>query len=150
MKKDIALLLLRLAGLTFALWHGWGKISALATGGGDRFIAGVESLGFPMPAVFAWAAALAEFVGGFAVAFGLGTRIAGSFSAFTMFVAAFGRHQLHQHVLVAIGLLQASPDEIKQWGNPEMSFLYLVLFLAIVLMGGGRFSLDQLLPKRKK
>lgn len=150
MKKDIAMLLLRLAGLGLAIGHGWGKMSALATGGGDRFIAGVESLGFPLPALFAWAAALAEFVGGLAVTFGLGTRIAAAFAAVTMFVAAFGRHQLHQHILVAIGLLQASPDEIKKWGNPEMSFLYLVVFVALALMGGGRFSADRLLPKRKK
>jgi putative oxidoreductase len=150
MKKDIALLLLRVAGVTFAFWHGWGKISALAAGGGDRFIASVESLGFPLPAVFAWAAALAEFVGGLAVALGLGTRIAASFAAFTMLVAAFGRHQLHQHVLVAIGLLQVPAEQINEWGNPEMAFLYLILFLAMALMGGGRFSLDRFLPKRKK
>lgn len=150
MKKDIALLLLRLAGLGLALGHGWGKMSALATGGGDRFVAGVESLGFPLPYVFAWAAALAEFVGGLFVALGLGTRVAAAFAGFTMFVAAFGRHQFHQHVFVAIGLSQASPEEIKKWGNPEMSMLYLVLFLAIALMGGGRLSLDQWFLKRKK
>jgi putative oxidoreductase len=150
MKKDIALLLLRLTGLGMAFGHGWGKVSALATGGGDRFIAEVEALGFPLPTVFAWAAALAEFVGGLFVALGLGTRIAACFAGFTMFVAAFGRHQFHQHALVAIGLLQASPDEIKKWGNPEMSLIYLICFLVMVLMGGGRFSLDQLLPKRKK
>ena len=150
MKKDTALLLLRLAGLGLAFGHGWGKISTLAAGEGDRFIAGVEALGFPLPAVFAWAAALAEFAGGLFVALGFGTRIAASFAAFTMFVAAFGRHQFQQHVMVALGLSQATPDEVKKWGNPEMALIYLICFLAIVLLGGGRFSLDPLFFKRKK
>jgi len=150
MKKDTALLLLRLAGLGLAVGHGWGKISALAIGEGDRFVAGVAALGFPLPAVFAWAAALAEFVGGLAVAIGLGSRISASFAAFTMFVAAFGRHHFHHHVLMALGLYQATPDEVKKWGNPEMSLIYLLCFLAIVLMGGGRFSLDPLFFNRKK
>lgn len=149
MKKDIALLLLRLAGLGLAVNHGWGKLSSLATGGGDRFISGVEALGFPMPGLFAWAAALAELGGGLFIALGLGTRIAASFAAFTMFVAAFLRHRFHQHLLVAVGLLDAAPDEVKKWGNPEMSLVYLVCFVAIVLLGGGRFSLDHLLGRKK-
>jgi putative oxidoreductase len=149
MKKDIALLLLRLAGLGLALGHGWGKISSLATGGGDRFIAGVGALGVPLPGVFAWAAAISEFGCGLLVVLGLGTRIAASFAAFTMFVAAFFRHRFHQHILVSLGLLSASPDEVKKWGNPEMGLIYMVCFLAIVLMGGGRFSLDRLSLKRK-
>ena len=58
--SDVALLLLRLSGLGLALAHGYGKVVALSTGQGDRFIAGVEALGFPLPGLFAWAAALAE------------------------------------------------------------------------------------------
>lgn len=150
MKKDIALLLLRLTGIGLALGHGWGKVSALATGGGDRFIGGVETLGFPLPALFAWAAALAEFGGGLAVALGIGTGVAAAFAGATMFVAAFVRHKFHLHFLVSVGLMQASPDMVKSWGNPEMALVYLLCFLAIVLMGGGRFSLDHLLLKRRK
>jgi putative oxidoreductase len=149
MNKDIALLLLRLAGVGLALNHGWGKISSLATGGGEGLISGVEALGFPMPGLFAWAAALAEFAGGILVALGLGTRIAASFAAFTMFVAALGRHRFHLHILVALGLLDAAPEEVKRWGNPEMSLIYLVCLVAVVLMGGGRFSLDHLLKRKR-
>ena len=149
MKKDIALFLLRLSGLGLAINHGWGKISSLATGGGDRFISGVETLGFPMPGLFAWAVALAEFGCGLFVALGFGTRIAASFAAFAMFVAAFLRHRFHQHVLVAVGLLDAAPDEVKKWGNPEMALIYLVCFIAIILMGGGRYSLDYLFRRKK-
>jgi putative oxidoreductase len=147
MKKDIALLLLRLTGLGMAINHGWGKISSFAAGGGDRFIAGVEALGFPMPVIFAWVAALAEFGGGLLLALGLGTRIAASFAAFAMVVAAFLRHRFHQHLLVAVGLLDATPEEVKEWGNPEMGLLYLVCFIVIILMGGGRYSLDYLIRR---
>jgi putative oxidoreductase len=150
MKKDIALLLLRLTGIGLAVGHGWGKIYALATGGGDRFISGVAALGFPLPALFAWAAALAEFGGGLALALGIGTRVAAAFAAFTMFVAAFIRHKFHLHFLVSIGLLQPSADTIKGWGNPEMSLLYLLCFFAVLLMGGGRFTLDHLVLKKRK
>jgi putative oxidoreductase len=149
MKKDIALLLLRLAGLGLAVNHGWGKLSSLATGGGDRFISGVEALGFPMPGLFAWAAALAEFGCGLLIALGLGTRIAASFAVFTMFVAAFLRHRFHLHLLFAVGLLDAAPEEVKKWGNPEMGLVYMVCFLAIVLLGGGRFSLDHFFKRKK-
>ena len=128
MKKDIALLLLRLTGLGLAINHGWGILSSFAAGGGDRFIAGVEALGFPMPVIFAWVAALAEFGGGLLLALGLGTRIAASFAAFAMFVAAFLRHRFHQHLLVAVGLLDATPEEVKEWGNPEMGLIYLICF----------------------
>ena len=64
MTKDLALFVLRLSGLGLAFGHGWQKVAMLSSGGGDRFVAGVEALGFPMPLVFAWAAGLAELVGG--------------------------------------------------------------------------------------
>ena len=83
------------------------------------------------------------------VALGLGGRIAASFAAFTMFVAAFFRHRFHLHLLVAMGLTDASPDEVKSWGNPEMALIYLLCFVVIVLMGGGRFSVDHLFRRKK-
>jgi putative oxidoreductase len=138
-----------MAGIGLAIGHGWRKISSLATGGGDTFISGVESLGFPLPALFAWAAALAEFGGGFLVALGLGSRVAASFAAFTMFVAGFLRHRFHLHLLTSVGLFHASPDEVKRWGNPEMALIYLLCFVAVVLMGGGRFSLDHFFKRKK-
>jgi uncharacterized membrane protein YphA (DoxX/SURF4 family) len=62
MKNDLALVLLRLAGLYLAVGHGWGKVVALASGEGGRFIEGVAELGFPAPGLFAWAAALDELL----------------------------------------------------------------------------------------
>ena len=150
LSSDLALVFLRLSGLGLALAHGYGKVVALAAGDGGRFIAGVESLGFPLPGLFAWAAALAEFLGGLCVALGLGTRVAAALAGFTMFVAAFLRHHALQHLLVAVGAMRASEETVRSWGNPELALLYLVVFGTLVLTGGGRFSLDHLLPGRRR
>ena len=148
MARDVALLILRLAGLGLALAHGWGKVVMLASGGGDGFTQAVAAMGFPMPGVFAWAAALAEFAGGLAVALGLATRPAAAAAAFTMAVAAFGRHHAHDRLLALVGLGQATPEQIKAWGNPELALLYLLALLTLALTGGGRFALDARLSRR--
>lgn len=148
MIKDVALLVLRLAGLGLALAHGWGKIAAFVSGEGAGFIEGVGRLGFPMPGLFAWAAALAEFAGGLLVALGLFTRVAASFSAFTMLVAGFIRHKFHLHLLVWLGIYQASEKTIESWRDPEKALVYVLIFVALILMGAGRFSLDRIVRKR--
>lgn len=147
MTKNIALLVLRLSGFGLAFAHGWQKVSMLASGNGDRFVAGVEALGFPMPVAFAWAAGLAEFAGGLCIALGIGTRIAASFAAFTMFVAAFFRHRIVLHVFVWLGVYSPAEEVVESWGNPERAALYLLIFLTLVLLGGGRFALDRLVKR---
>ena len=142
-------MILRLAGAGLALAHGWGKVVALSAGQGERQIAGVAELGFPAPGLFAWAAALAEFVGGLLVMIGLGTRVASAFAAFTMVVAAFGRHKAHLQLFAKLGLMQAGPDALKAWGNPELALVYLAIFLGITLLGPGRFALDAMIGGRK-
>ena len=67
-----------------------------------------------------------------------------------MFVAAFVRHHALQHLLVAVGAMKASEETTRSWGNPEMALLYLVVFATLALTGGGRFSLDRLLPGRRR
>ena len=148
MIKDIALLVLRLSGFGLAFAHGWQKVSMLASGNGGPFLSGVEALGFPMPMAFAWAAALAEFVGGLCIALGIGTRIAAGFAAFTMFVAAFFRHRLALHIFVWLGVYSPAEDVVTSWGNPERASAYLLIFLALVLLGGGRFALDRFVTRR--
>jgi len=148
-RNDVALLLLRLCGLFLAVGHGWGKVAMLSAGEGQRFIEGVAGLGFPAPALFAWAAALAEFGGGLCVALGLFTRYAAALAGFTMFVAAFFRHHAHHHLLVTLGLMSASEETLRSWGNPELALAYLLVMVALALLGGGRFALDSLIRKRR-
>jgi putative oxidoreductase len=113
-------------GLTLALGHGLGKV----TGDMSGFAQGVEKLGFPAPLFFAWCAALAEFLGGLAVALGLLTRPAALFAGFTMLVALF-RHR-------------GDP-----FGKAELSLLYLTVMVAVLLIGAGPFSLDARLFRKK-
>lgn len=147
MTKDVALFILRLSGFGLAFAHGWQKVSMLVSGNGGPFVSGVEALGFPMPMVFAWAAALAEFAGGLCVALGIGTRIAASFTAFTMFIAAFFRHRFFLHILVWLGASSPPEEVVESWGNPERAATYLLIFLALILLGGGKFSLDRLVRR---
>jgi putative oxidoreductase len=146
--NDVGLLLLRLCGLFLAVAHGWGKVSALAAGHADGFIAGVGDLGFPLPGLFAWAAALSEFAGGLCVALGLGTRVAAAFVAFTMAVAAFLRHHALAHLLVALGAMQVPEETQRSWGNPELALVFLLVFTTLVLAGGGRFALERIWRRR--
>lgn len=143
MKNDLALVVLRLSGLFLAVGHGWGKVEALASGNGTRFIEGVAGLGFPLPGLFAWAAALGEFAGGLAVFLGLGTRYAAALAGFTMFVAGFFRHKAHLHLMVKLGLMRAGEQTVAGWGNPELALAYLLVMLSLVLTGGGGIALDR-------
>ena len=122
---DLGSLLFRLMiGLSMAFAHGMGKIPP-----GEQMITGVTSMGFPLPVVFAWAAALTEFAGGLLIAIGLFTRYAALFLGVTMSVA----------VLVVHG---ADPFNIK-----EMAFLYLAACVILGFQGAGKYSLDRMMRK---
>src|SRR5215204_5007135 len=75
------------AGISIAAAHGIGKIPP-----GEGLITRARELGFPAPVIFAWAAALSEFLGGILLALGLFTRLAAFFIACTMLVAILGVH----------------------------------------------------------
>jgi len=123
--EDVGLLILRVAG-AYLLVHGFGKVSGAIEGtakwGG--FVAAVGSMGFPLPHVFAWAAALSELLGGAAVVLGIYTRFAALSCAVTMFVAAFVAHG----------------DDA--FAKMEPALVYLSVFLGLVFLGGGRLTID--------
>ena len=124
--SDLGNLLFRLfVGLSMALAHGLGKVPP-----SDKFIEGVESLGFPLPIVFAWSAGLAELIGGLLIAAGLFTRWSAVFLGITMAVAAFGRHA-------------ADPFDVK-----EMALLYFFACILLATQGGGKYSLDRIIRKK--
>lgn len=119
-KVNIALLFLRLTlGLTMAFAHGLGKLPV-----GDDLVQGVSAMGFPMPVFFAWAAALAEFLGGLFIALGLATRLSAIGWIVTMATAMFMVHA-------------ADPFMVK-----ERALLYLAGAIFFLIAGAGRYSID--------
>ncbi len=118
---DLAFLALRLAfGSALALSHGLGKLEAP-----DHFILGLAKRGFPLPAMFGWAALLSEFAGGILIALGLFTRPAAAFVLITLTVAALDIH--------------AGDPFAKR----ELALAYAAVALTLLIAGPGRFSLDR-------
>jgi putative oxidoreductase len=118
---DVALLVLRVAAGIGLFTHGRMKLPPP-----ERFVGMVGGLGFPLPELFAWCAALAESVGALLLAVGLLTRPAGAAIAVTMSVAFFGAHRN------------------DAFSVKELAMLYGVIGLAFLLLGAGRLSLDRL------
>jgi putative oxidoreductase len=123
--QDLGLLVFRIIiGFTMAFAHGIGKMPPP-----DMLVEGVGAMGFPMPIVFAWSAALSEFLGGILIGLGLWTRLASFLLGFTMAVAFFIVHG-------------ADP-----FAKKEMAFLYLAACILLVFQGAGKYSLDRLVRK---
>lgn len=122
---NAGLTLLRIfTGVAMAMAHGYGKLPP-----SEGLINRTAEMGFPMPAMFAWAAGLSEFLGGILLALGLFTRLSSFFVAFTMLVALVGVHG-------------ADP-----FNKQELAFLYLFVAIAFMLKGGGDWSIDSFLRK---
>lgn len=122
---DFGLLLLRMmVGLALALAHGRGKFPP-----SERFIQGAAKMGFPLPELFAWAAASGEFLGGLFLAIGLMTRPSAFLILATMGTAFF--------------LVHGSDP----FGDKEKAFLYGAAALLFLFSGAGRYSLDALINR---
>ena len=123
---NIGFLALRVwTGLSLALAHGLGKVPP-----SEKFVAGVVELGFPLPALFAWAAGLSELLGGILLALGLATRPASFFIMVTMLVAGLLRHA-------------ADPFSVK-----EKAFIYAFIAVCFLIVGAGKLSLDSLIRRK--
>ncbi len=121
--SDLSLLLLRVwLGLTMVLVHGRFKIA------NPSVPLGFFESKLGIPPALGWGAIIAETVFAVLLVIGFATRWAAGFLAVTMAVAFF---VAHKHVL--------------EQGNPntgELSFIYLAGFLAILIAGPGRYSVD--------
>jgi len=121
--RDLGLLILRAGfGLYMAFGHGLGKITAgpeqWARLGGAMEMFGI---GF-FPTFWGFMASFAEFVGALLLVVGLLTRPAALLLVINMFVAAMS------HILGE--------------GSPESALLYLIVFLTLVIVGPGKYSID--------
>ena len=123
-------------GLSIAIGHGYSKIFHDGIGPSQEMIKSVKGMGFPAPTLFAWLAALTEFAGGFLLAAGLLTRPVAFALVFNMAVAAFVAHK-------------DAPFWSGSGPNKEFALLYLVGFAIFLFTGGGRYSMDALMRRRR-
>ena len=138
---DVGLLIMRIGLGLYIAAHGWGKVWAGGTPGpSSQFVTTVGNLGFPQPTLFAWGAGITEFGGGLLLALGLLTRPVALALCCNMAVAAFLRHG---------GDAWYVPPGTRA-PSKELAMLYLLPFLLILLIGGGRFAIDSLLRKHRK
>lgn len=122
-----SLLILRLSlGFSFAM-HGFSKFS----GGIENTSRWFESIG--LPGILAYGVALLEVLGGFALMAGLFTR----FLSFLYMIV----------MIVAIYKVQLSRGFL---GGYELEFTFLMVSLALLISGGGLYSVDHaLFPSNK-
>lgn len=124
--SSVGLLVLRLAlGVFMLALHGWDKLTQLANG--NMAFADPIGVGQGPSLVLA---TFAEFACSILLILGLFTRLACVPLIVTMAVAAF---------LVHGG---------DPWAKRELAYLYLSGYVALMLTGPGRFSVDALILKR--
>lgn len=118
--KDAGLLLLRVCVSMSMLPHGWTKLMKLIEGSysfADPI--GIGEIPTLLLAVFA------ELICSIMLIIGYKTKLAAIPLAFTMFVAAF---------IVHFG---------DSWGTKELAIIYLISYIAISLLGPGKYSIDR-------
>jgi putative oxidoreductase len=123
---DTWLLLLRILVSVFMLTHGIPKFYRLIAGGEVQFgeIFGMSA------AVSLTLAVFAEVVCSTFVLIGLATRLAVFPLILTMLVAAFVAHG-------------SDP-----FGKKELPLLYCFIYITLLILGGGKYSVDYLLSRR--
>ena len=123
---NLGLLILRLSAGGFMLTHGYPKLQRLLSGE-LRFS---DPLGLG-PEVSLVLAVFAEFLCSILIVLGLGTRVATLPLIVTMSVAAFISHG-------------SDP-----FARKELALMYLVSFVVLLLNGGGKYSVDHFLQKKR-
>lgn len=125
---DIALLAVRLFIGFAMLSHGFPKLQMLLEGGDIKFF---DFLGLG-PQISLGLTVFAEFVCSIFLILGLFTRIATGFLMFTMVVAGFFVHGA------------------DSFDKRELSFLYLTIYLFMMLLGAGKFSVDGMIKNKRR
>ncbi|KQT18220.1 DoxX family protein [Chryseobacterium sp. Leaf404] len=125
---DIVLLIVRLFIGFAMISHGFPKLQTLIEGGDIKFY---DFLGLG-PKISLALTVFAEFVCSIFIILGLFTKIAAGFLLFTMGIAAFVVHG-------------ADPFDKR-----ESSLLYLSIYVIIITLGAGRFSVDGMIEKRRR
>lgn len=138
--KNGALLILRLAlGVIFVM-HGAQKVLGLFGGGGLQATVQNFQAHLGIPPTLGYAAALTELLGGLGLVGGLFTRLSALGIASVMGVAIWKVH-------LANGFFLNFSCEAGKGHGIEYNIALLGMALALLLIGGGSYSLDQRLWK---
>jgi putative oxidoreductase len=125
---DYALLVLRFAAGIIFLAHGMQKLFGAFGGSGIKgFSDSLKGLGFSAPLFWAWVAALGEWLGGLFLLLGVIPRISAGVIAIIM--------------IVAIIKVAGKKGFFMMDGGCEYQFFILMTCIALMLTGGGKFSL---------
>lgn len=126
-RLSASLLIVRVVfGVAMAL-HGWPKFQNMTSWMGPDA---------PVPTVLIALAAIAEFLGGIAIALGALTSISSFGMACTMAVAA------------AFHISKGDPWVGKGGPSWELAGIYFALSILFLLVGPGRYSVDAILTKK--
>lgn len=136
---DVAATIARLALGVMILPHGLQKTLGWFGGYGFSGTMGFFTDTMGIPWIFAFAAILAESVGGLMLILGLGARVASALVGITLFVAALTSHIQNGFFMNWFGQQQGE--------GIEFFILALGLALIVVLKGAGKLSADRALFK---
>ncbi len=128
--RGLALLILRATAGVGLMLHGWGKIQHPTS-----WMTAMAPPGQAPPGILQALGAGAEFIGGACWVLGLLTPIASLFVLGTFIFATFLVHAGSGHPFVAP---QGGP-------SAEPAAMYLIISIAVMLLGPGRLSVDSLL-----
>jgi putative oxidoreductase len=140
-KNDWALTLIRVVAGGVMFPHGAGKLLGWFGGGGfSRTMVGLSRQGFSAPLVFL--VICAEFFGALGLVLGCLSRIAAFSIVVDMAVAAFA-------VNIHFGFF-ANWQSTKAGEGIEYHLLMMGMALAVLIWGGGAFSVDRALAARQQ
>ncbi|WP_159801244.1 DoxX family protein [Flavobacterium sp. MK4S-17] len=125
---DVALLILRLGVGCFMMTHGLQKLNLIMEPGTAQFI---DPIGIGESATLSLAV-FSELVCSFLIIMGFATRLAVIPLIITMLVAVFVVH------------------DNDAFNEKELGSLYLVIYILLLVVGSGRYSVDQLISGRKR
>jgi len=135
---SIGILFLRVSvGLMMLIGHGWGKVVTFSEKKDGFPVPEFFPLSYMSPPVSLMATIGAEVVFAGFIVLGVMTRLSAFVLGFTMVVAAF-------HIQAALPFFISPPDVLRA---KELAVMYLIPCMAILLAGGGAYSLDAGLVK---
>jgi len=139
-----AALPLRLAFGFGMVYHGYPKLFSAEQH--TQFVGMLGGMGIPLPELSAWALGALEFFGGLLIMIGALVAILSALFVVEMLVALFLVHLPYGFAnMNPVGTMEGAPV----FGMPgyEVNVLYIAGFLALLLTGAGRYSVDALVRR---